>query len=98
MLACNGMAKLLGAHSEAKIIANMPPAKTDDLFLNEDFNRTLLVLPTRLVNSRRVSILDEPTELFVRRLSLPAILLWPEESAYSIEKIDETDKQVASSL
>ncbi len=95
--ACSGMASSLGAHSEAKFIANMPPAKTDDLFLNEDFNHTLLILPTRIESSKRVSILDEPTELFVRRLSLPAILLWPEESAYKIEQIDETDTEVASS-
>lgn len=59
-----------------------------ELKISENLNHSLLVLPTRIVDGKRVSILGEPAELFVRRLSLPAILLWPEESAYSIEKME----------
>lgn len=67
----------------------------EDMGLNstENLHSSLLVLPTRIVDGKRVSILGEAAELFVRRLSLPAILLWPEESVYSIEKID-TEKDI----
>ncbi|MCW5823134.1 MAG: universal stress protein [Cyanobacteria bacterium TGS_CYA1] len=81
--ACQGMSAILGAKTVTK--------ELEDISRND--NRALLVIPTRMVDSKRVSVLGEPAELLVRRLSLPAILLWPEESAYSIEKIDNNITQ-----
>lgn len=76
--ACNGMAATLGARAVSKELVDI--SRHDE--------RALLVIPTRMVNSKRVSITGDPAESYVRRLSLPAILLWPEESAYSLEQLD----------
>lgn len=76
--ACKGMSHALGARTVTKELVD----------ISRHDGRALLVIPTRMVDSKRVSILGEPAESYVRRLSLPAILLWPEESAYSLEQLD----------
>ncbi|HMO19936.1 MAG TPA: hypothetical protein PKC98_03095, partial [Candidatus Melainabacteria bacterium] len=40
---------------------------------------TLLVLPTRRSGSERLTVFDTAPDLFVRNLTLPSILMWPEE-------------------
>jgi nucleotide-binding universal stress UspA family protein len=40
---------------------------------------TLLVIPTRKTGNHRVTVFDTSPDAFVRFMSLPAILLWPEE-------------------
>lgn len=48
---------------------------------------TLLVLPTRRSGSERLTVFDTAPDLFVRNLTLPSILMWPEEHTdLSIDK------------
>ncbi len=40
---------------------------------------TLLVIPTRASGGERITIFDTTPDLFVRNLTLPSIMMWPEE-------------------
>src|SRR5579885_2333726 len=40
---------------------------------------TLMVIPTRSSGGNRVTVFDTSPDLFVRHLSLPSIMMWPEE-------------------
>ena len=42
---------------------------------------TLLVIPTRASGGRRLTVFDTTPDLFIRNLTLPCIMLWPEELA-----------------
>ena len=50
---------------------------------HELFQNTLLVIPTREVAGERLTVVDISPTLFVRSLTVPSILLWPEEYVYS---------------
>ncbi|MBX9687942.1 MAG: universal stress protein [Candidatus Obscuribacterales bacterium] len=56
----------------------------------------LIVIPTRMVGGERITVVDSSPSLFVRFLSLPSIMLWPEEYLFSTSD-DESAKQVAGS-
>lgn len=63
---------------------------------NQKFNKalsdnTLVVIPTREIGGERLTVVDSSPALFVRHLSLPTILLWPEEYVFSL-----ADDSVAS--
>ena len=49
---------------------------------------TLIVIPTIMVAGERLTVVDSSPSLFVRYLSLPSILLWPEE--YTFAPIEQT--------
>lgn len=49
----------------------------------EDFQNTLVVIPTRQVGGQRISVADSSPAMFVRYNALPTILLWPEEYKYA---------------
>ncbi len=54
------------------------------------FEKSLLILPTREVSGKRVSILGVDANEIVAQLAIPAILLWPEESICS-QNVEERD-------
>lgn len=56
----------------------------------EQFHNTLVVIPTRKVAGERITVVDSSPALFVRYLSLPSILLWPEEYVYSLAERDQS--------
>lgn len=60
------------------------------------WNNTLIVIPTRMVAGERLTVVDSSPSMFVRYLTLPSILLWPEEFAYSAEKAQ--DKVVSAKM
>jgi len=47
------------------------------------FQKSLLLVPTREIGGKRISILGVEANEMVAQLSIPAILLWPEESIRS---------------
>lgn len=47
------------------------------------WDNTLIVIPTRMVAGERLTVVDSSPSMFVRYLTLPSILLWPEEYAFS---------------
>lgn len=52
---------------------------------------TLLVIPTRKTGGHRITVFDTTPDLFVRCLSLPAIMMWPEEhTEFEIKVTDAT--------
>ncbi len=64
--------------------------KLDD---NALMKNPLIVMPTRLIAGERLTVVDSSPSLFVRYLSLPSIMLWPEEyvfSAASGKEVKET--------
>jgi nucleotide-binding universal stress UspA family protein len=44
---------------------------------------SLVVVPTRELDGRRITVLGGDASVFVRHLNLPAIMLWPEEHLFS---------------
>jgi nucleotide-binding universal stress UspA family protein len=56
----------------------------------KQFQNTLVVIPTRKVAGERITVVDSSPALFVRHLTLPSILLWPEEYVYSIAERDQS--------
>lgn len=52
------------------------------------WDNTLIVIPTRMVAGERLTVVDSSPSMFVRYLTLPSILLWPEEYVFSLEKED----------
>jgi nucleotide-binding universal stress UspA family protein len=57
----------------------------------DEWSRTLLVIPTREVGGRRLTIAGGSPAMFVRYLTLPAVLLWPEDSAHLIRNPNAED-------
>jgi nucleotide-binding universal stress UspA family protein len=65
-------------------IENCYGPDNDTQKFDPDFWRnTLIVIPTRMVAGERLTVVDSSPSLFVRYLSLPAILLWPEEYSFA---------------
>lgn len=48
------------------------------------WNNTLMVIPTRKLGGQRVTVIGSSVSMFVRYLTLPSILLWPEEHVFSL--------------
>lgn len=48
---------------------------------SESLSDTLIMLPTRALAGERITILGSCPDVFIRQLTLPSILLWPEEEA-----------------
>lgn len=72
-------------------------APKDMPFDTELWNNTLIVIPTRLVAGERLTVVDSSPAMFVRYLTLPSILLWPEEFVFSINNPEEAvNKELAS--
>lgn len=46
-----------------------------------DFTETLFVLPTRGIGRKRITVLGAAPENFIASLTLPCLLLWPEDHA-----------------
>jgi nucleotide-binding universal stress UspA family protein len=59
------------------------------------WDNTLIVIPTRLVAGERLTVVDSSPSLFIRYLSIPSIMLWPEEYAF-LPEIDPADKDEKS--
>lgn len=57
-----------------------PPGKSHDKSLWEN---TLMVVPTRMAAGERITVLDSSPSMFLRYLTMPSILLWPEEFVYN---------------
>ncbi len=64
-------------------------------FEKEIWDNPLLTIPTRMIGGERLTVLDSPSSMFVRHLTLPSILLWPEEFVYSMGK-DMKERQVSA--
>lgn len=56
---------------------------------------TLLVVPTRKTGGHRITVFDTSPDAFVRCLTLPSIMLWPEEHTQLDVKIT-ADKEISS--
>ncbi len=50
----------------------------------EDWDKTLIVIPTREIGGQRLTVVDSSPSLFVRYLTLPSILMWPEEYRFTL--------------
>lgn len=53
------------------------------------FENTLVVIPTRKVAGERITVVDSSPAFFIRHLTLPSILMWPEEYAYSLTSCEQ---------
>lgn len=49
-----------------------------------DWSKTLIVLPTRSISGRRVTVLENSPVHFIRYMPLPALLLYPEEASENV--------------
>lgn len=56
----------------------------------EDWDKTLIVIPTRQIGGQRLTVVDSSPSLFVRYLTLPSILMWPEEFHLSLTDSTQT--------
>jgi nucleotide-binding universal stress UspA family protein len=58
-------------------------------------DQTLMIVPTRELNTARLSLLDGSASDFVRHSMLPSILLWPEEYLLQIEapKVEQVKQE-----
>jgi nucleotide-binding universal stress UspA family protein len=56
----------------------------------KQFQNTLVVIPTRKVADERITVVDSSPAFFVRNLTLPSILLCPEEYSYSLSAAEES--------
>lgn len=65
------------------------------LTLAGDLSDSLVIMPTRQIGSKRISILGLSADEFVRQLSLPAVLLWPEESIHPNDISERKLEQVS---
>lgn len=50
----------------------------------EDWDKTLIVIPTREIGGQRLTVVNSSPSLFVRYLTLPSILMWPEEYHFTL--------------
>lgn len=57
---------------------------------------TLLVIPTRRTGGHRITVFDTSPDLFVRHLTMPSILMWPEE--HTCLNVDGAEKKVESKV
>jgi nucleotide-binding universal stress UspA family protein len=68
-------------------------------FERDLWDNTLIVIPTRMAGGERLTVVDSSPSLFIRYLTLPSILLWPEEYAFfASEKRAEEKSAVGSAV
>jgi nucleotide-binding universal stress UspA family protein len=68
-------------------------------FLELDWSpdpETLMVIPTRASGRRRLTVFDTSPDLFIRHLSLPSIMLWPEEHIKILEKESKESQEAGA--
>lgn len=58
-------------------------------FRKEIWENPLIVIPTRMIAGERITVFDSSPSHFVRYLTLPSIMLWPEEYVFSPSEILE---------
>lgn len=63
------------------------------------WDNTLMVIPTRLAGGERLTVVDSSPSMFIRYLTLPSIMLWPEEYSFTpMEEELSSRKAVGSSI
>lgn len=69
-------------------------------YVRENWTNPLIVIPTRMVAGERITVVDSSPSDFVQNMTLPSIMMWPEEFTYSLaadfseKKEDQQSKPV----
>lgn len=77
---------LTPAHKDIAVYVEHWYAPQGTEFDRSLWDKTLIVIPTRMVAGERLTVVDSSPSMFVRYLTLPSILLWPEEYAFSPDR------------
>ena len=77
---------LVPAQKELSVSVDQWYAPDDLPFEKQLWDNPLMVIPTRMIAGERITVFDGSPAYFVRYLTLPSIMLWPEEYVFSITR------------
>lgn len=77
-------------------LANVEFWDSQDEAIPENWDKTLIVIPTREIGGQRLTVVNSSPALFVRHLTLPGILMWPEEYRFSLADADAKNEGALS--